>query len=444
MRCILIIILFSFGINILSAQVDSIYLDLEGQVENLNNQSNFESSLRLIDSFEKVHTSVEAKFYTNLFRSYVYKRVFDYKMNDLFLNKARQFGKQSPDSIFYNQIILAQKSMASFDTKNYELATKYMDSIRVNGISILSLEDQGKILMQEAYIIFLNGNNSLAIDLLNRSLLLMDKSTPQHKPMVYGKLLEVYGSDEKIEMVNQIATKALSNAKEYGIVKYEIYIHSVLAETYQGLGYIEKSHYSLKRKSELEGLYSEKGNQLRHYLHEKSDSLFKVSKENSMNVKVISALSIGLILVLIMFFIRSRKSKILRQNDLSDVILETHEDEIPQVNITPNIKGEEIIEDSSQPIEVNDDSNVIEDSEASSEENQKEDVLSPITRQLLLEKGLSHRQIEILRYFIQGDSKKIIASKLIISENTVKYHIKCIYAKLAVTNRSELVEYIVK
>lgn len=51
---------------------------------------------------------------------------------------------------------------------------------------------------------------------------------------------------------------------------------------------------------------------------------------------------------------------------------------------------------------------------------------------------LSRREQEILPYLLQGDTNKIIAEALNLSENTVKTHIKNIYGKLEVRSRNEL------
>lgn len=51
---------------------------------------------------------------------------------------------------------------------------------------------------------------------------------------------------------------------------------------------------------------------------------------------------------------------------------------------------------------------------------------------------LSRREQEILPYLIEGDTNKIIAKTLNLSENTVKTHIKNIYGKLEVRSRNEL------
>lgn len=52
---------------------------------------------------------------------------------------------------------------------------------------------------------------------------------------------------------------------------------------------------------------------------------------------------------------------------------------------------------------------------------------------------LSERELQILSSVAQGASNKAVASKLFVSENTVKFHLKNIYSKLAVSGRAQAI-----
>jgi len=60
------------------------------------------------------------------------------------------------------------------------------------------------------------------------------------------------------------------------------------------------------------------------------------------------------------------------------------------------------------------------------------------------ETALTKREIEILRYIINGDSNKEIADKCFISTMTVSNHIKNIFRKLNVGTRTQAVLYALK
>ncbi|MGB9521235.1 MAG: response regulator transcription factor, partial [Anaerolineales bacterium] len=57
---------------------------------------------------------------------------------------------------------------------------------------------------------------------------------------------------------------------------------------------------------------------------------------------------------------------------------------------------------------------------------------------------LSEREIEILKLVATGASNKEIAYKLSISPNTVKVHLKNIFAKIGAMSRTEAAMYAVK
>jgi two-component system, NarL family, response regulator YdfI len=52
---------------------------------------------------------------------------------------------------------------------------------------------------------------------------------------------------------------------------------------------------------------------------------------------------------------------------------------------------------------------------------------------------LTAREIEVLRMIAEGLGNKEIASKLSISDHTVKFHLSSIFAKLGAANRAEAV-----
>jgi DNA-binding NarL/FixJ family response regulator len=55
--------------------------------------------------------------------------------------------------------------------------------------------------------------------------------------------------------------------------------------------------------------------------------------------------------------------------------------------------------------------------------------------------GLSSRELEILRGVARGLSNRAIAGELWLSDQTVKFHLHNVYAKLHVANRTEAAKY---
>ena len=50
---------------------------------------------------------------------------------------------------------------------------------------------------------------------------------------------------------------------------------------------------------------------------------------------------------------------------------------------------------------------------------------------------LTRRELDVLRLMARGDSNKAIATELVVSEGTVKFHVKNILRKLSAANRVE-------
>ncbi len=60
-------------------------------------------------------------------------------------------------------------------------------------------------------------------------------------------------------------------------------------------------------------------------------------------------------------------------------------------------------------------------------------------REILIQKGLSHREAEVAEHLVQGLSNKEIGNQLFVTEKTIKFHLTNIYKKLGLKSRSQLI-----
>jgi len=63
-------------------------------------------------------------------------------------------------------------------------------------------------------------------------------------------------------------------------------------------------------------------------------------------------------------------------------------------------------------------------------------------KEIAKQAGLTAREKDVLEQLIKGSSHKAIAQSLNVSENTVKTHLRNIYIKMNVHNKSELMALI--
>src|SRR3984957_21035738 len=64
-------------------------------------------------------------------------------------------------------------------------------------------------------------------------------------------------------------------------------------------------------------------------------------------------------------------------------------------------------------------------------------------KDVLTQKGLSHREAEVAELVSKGLSNKEVASQLFVTEKTVKFHLTNIYKKMSVKSRAQLIVWCV-
>lgn len=57
----------------------------------------------------------------------------------------------------------------------------------------------------------------------------------------------------------------------------------------------------------------------------------------------------------------------------------------------------------------------------------------------LKEKGLSSREAEVAAWVARGETNKVVANALFVTEKTVKFHLTNVFKKLGLRSRSQLI-----
>lgn len=83
---------------------------------------------------------------------------------------------------------------------------------------------------------------------------------------------------------------------------------------------------------------------------------------------------------------------------------------------------------------------IIENNEPVSMDSKTIDIYNELSK----EYGITEREVEIIKFIVDGCSNQEISSKLFISINTVKNHIYNIYKKIGIKNRYELISILSK
>ncbi len=59
--------------------------------------------------------------------------------------------------------------------------------------------------------------------------------------------------------------------------------------------------------------------------------------------------------------------------------------------------------------------------------------------------SLTHRELELVRLLVEGlTSNQVLADRMVVTENTIKYHLRNIFGKLSVSSRAQVISFAVR
>lgn len=339
-----------------SAQSKTI-TDLEKNVYELNNELKYEQSLVIINRFLNQPTiNDEDRYYGNLFLSYTHKRLFDYSTTLKYLNKALEYGIKTDKKDYFINNINCQKSLVYFDIHNYKEASLLMTDLAKSNYKYLNDEYQSKIIMQEAYLLYLDKKYDEAEKKYDVAIVKMKKSSPCDLPMIYGKKIELYGATSNNEKMMDSYNKSIRIADSCKILKYNLYSNQMLSLAYKKANDFKKAYIydkicdsldliynqqeHLKKLTELEKKYQTERNLRKIIIQE------EVINSKNRFIAILFASLIGIILSLIIYFLRKHQLKLKKDKEKSlyftKKLIEKNEEDktIINNNILDNINHE--------------------------------------------------------------------------------------------------------
>jgi signal transduction histidine kinase len=211
---------------------------LETAVSQLNKKAEYETSLkRILDFLNSKTISDEDAYYGNLCLSNTYKYISDYDNVLLYLDKAQGFAEKiTTNRQFYLDDVTCQKAFALFDIQHYDEAKVLMQALAKNNYAHLSMKAQAMLVMQEAYLLYLNQQYAAAELQYDLSIAKMRSASPCDLPIIYGKQIALFGAMNDEAKMQQAYQRAFHCADSCHISKYNLYAAEMMRNTYQSMG----------------------------------------------------------------------------------------------------------------------------------------------------------------------------------------------------------------
>lgn len=286
--------------------------NLELQVYNLNNQFKYTESQSLVKNFiQENDSSNEDLTYAYVIWSYIYKRLYDYPTTLSKLERAKIYAEKSNNKEKLIDVVNTEFAFALFDTGKYDEATNIMQGIKNKNFKHNTIENKAKLLMQIAYIAYLNKQYHKSEATYQQAIALLKKSIPCDLPIIYTKMMNLYHETNQLDKLQESLNKSLYYADSCNILKYSIYTYEEYDKILKKNNNIEESFRINKIINNLKEKYDNTANLGQLHVKEHIDML-KENDEKRKKVSILSVLSfifIFIILFVLLALFLSRKNK---------------------------------------------------------------------------------------------------------------------------------------
>ena len=375
---------------------------LENQIKTFNDNLQYEKSIAVLNEIITNEQSTHyEKYYAYLLESFTHKRLFNYTKTLHKLDLALAEGLQSDQKEEVKNTIDAEKCFVYFDTQDYPKAEALITQLRKLNFKHLTIPTQSWIIMQDGYIKMLNKDYAKSEQLLNEAAALVKANSPENLPNIYGKKMELFNKMNLFEKRDTAFKEGLLLAKKYNKVKYEMYLYQVMRNIFQENEDYKNAFFTQKKYDSIVKYYNATDANGKLELAEKKleDENRQLKKQNEKYIDYILYGVIVSLLLLLYFAFRLYQSNMAKRILVEKENTRIH-NEIERLTQALDEKGNAALN--------------------------------------LSNYNLTDRQKEIIDFIRSGLTNKEIATKLFISENTVKYHLKIIYEILDIDHRSAI------
>ncbi|SFC99317.1 Histidine kinase-, DNA gyrase B-, and HSP90-like ATPase [Flexibacter flexilis DSM 6793] len=301
----------------------------EQQVYNLNNNAQYDSSFALLNHFLHHNASDSDRYYGHLYMSYTYKRLFDYKSTLVHLDSALYFGLRTHNPEYYQANITCQRAFAMFDRQNYKASDSLMLLLSNSHYKHLDKEHTGKIISLEAFMLMQNQNYEAAEKRYQLAAQLVQESSPCDLPMIYGKMIELYGQKNDIEKMYEIYRLGIKNADSCKILKYTMYMNHAMQHCFEREKKYEEAFFFLKKTDSLHDAYNEYkylgkiSNVEQKYAIERKDLEIKTQKQAQVFLIFIVAVLVsgGAVFMFLYFKVKQQNKTITQQYKVNEQVI---------------------------------------------------------------------------------------------------------------------------
>ena len=334
-----------------------------------------------------------------------YRSVNDYMTCISYLDKTKAIVKDLPQDNVLKMKLDYEYAFVYFDNNDYKKSADAMKRIDEEDYVNPFPEDNAYILMQQGYLLLVDHNYEEAEKKYFQALKIMKMSSPCNLPIVYTKMMNLYGKRKNILKAEKIYRENFRICDSCNVLKYKILAASEMEKIYKANHLFGKAYLI---GSKLDSLRRLENQDIKIYEMHLVDKAYvekeQIAKEASDIWKGSAILVILIVLLFLTVSYFYKKTRRIKRDK------ERLREEISQIKEELDAYSQSASEEKFVPSNAD---------------------LFPNYDQL------TNRQKELVELLSQGLSNKEIAEKLFITENTVKYHTKNIYNVLNIKDRKD-------